>query len=409
MSTDPGDALAQLDGLLDRPKQMWLLGAGISKEAGVPLMDPLTSRIPEELPSTYEQDFNTLLNRLRDDAHVEHVLTQISDLISIASSSRTRKAPFGENDQRTQSELEDLHAAIQKCIRKIIRGGYKPTNGDSPEIGTPEEPIISIDNHRAFVRALFEKRRAGKKSPNPVALFTTNYDTLLEDALALSRIPASDGFSGGAMGYWRPSAPGVNYETPFRRTEHANAKLYKLHGSIDWYSVPGDIVVRRREGAGYPDEDASRLLVYPQSTKYRTTQREPFGRLFRIFRRALAHPDEGVCVICGYGFGDQHINSEIENALGRPDNSLNLVAFVKEAVTDKDQQQGEESPKPQLPPVIDRWLSDDQRWDDRLIVVTDQGFYHQTAENKLPEGFTWNLWTFEGLTRFLQHGPEAVE
>jgi hypothetical protein len=35
----------QIDELLNLPQQMWLLGAGISKDAGIPLMYPLTDRV----------------------------------------------------------------------------------------------------------------------------------------------------------------------------------------------------------------------------------------------------------------------------------------------------------------------------------------------------------------------------
>ena len=37
--------LQQLDEFLSRPNQSWLLGAGISKDAGIPLMYPLTARV----------------------------------------------------------------------------------------------------------------------------------------------------------------------------------------------------------------------------------------------------------------------------------------------------------------------------------------------------------------------------
>ena len=37
-----------------------------------------------------------------------------------------------------------------------------------------------------------------------IAFFTTNYDTLLEDALILEKQKICDGFIGTAMGFWNP-------------------------------------------------------------------------------------------------------------------------------------------------------------------------------------------------------------
>lgn len=39
------DTLAQLDNLLGASNQSWLFGAGISLDAGIPLMWPLTERV----------------------------------------------------------------------------------------------------------------------------------------------------------------------------------------------------------------------------------------------------------------------------------------------------------------------------------------------------------------------------
>jgi hypothetical protein len=47
MSAVDDGYLQQLDEFLSRPNQMWLLGAGVSYDAGIPLMYPLTSRVME--------------------------------------------------------------------------------------------------------------------------------------------------------------------------------------------------------------------------------------------------------------------------------------------------------------------------------------------------------------------------
>lgn len=81
-----------------------------------------------------------------------------------------------------------------------------------------------------------------------------------------------------------------------------------------------------RDGDLYP-EKSSRVLIYPQSTKYLATQRDPFAAQFDLFRRTLGSNKENVLAICGYSFGDEHINQEIELALRCPENKTTILAF----------------------------------------------------------------------------------
>lgn len=410
MSDENQRIFAQVDDLLNRPKQMWLFGAGISKNAGVPLMRPLTERISELLIPDEREDFEHVREQLSEHAHVEHVLTHLGNLIEIAETRRDHDAPFGD-EARSLNELRALHRSIQHKLREVIRWGYVPAqNGAVERVGTADAPIISVENHRRFIQALFSVRRAGLERRPPVAVFTTNYDTLIEDALALSKISAYDGFSGGSMGFWNPSVEPFSFGDPLKSSGLIRAKLYKLHGSIDWYSTPEEIVVRRRDGAQYPPEDRSRLLVYPQATKYLTTQREPFSQLFGAFRRGLLSGSEAILAICGYGFGDLHINQELEWSLENPASQLTVVAFVQECHDGADNAPGDGN-GPCLPSPLEGWLAADRPWSNRLIVVTDRGVYHGTRENQvaLNEDEELDLWTFEGLTSFLTHGPEILE
>ncbi len=324
------DSERQIDDLLNLPQQAWLLGAGISCGAHIPLMLPLTDRVQAILTGDQRADFESIRASLSDTSHVEHVLSQVGDLIALASRTKTLKAPIGAVE-RTRAELEALHFHIQKAIRNTMRWGYEPAHGTvSEQIGTLDKPIVTIDAHVDFVRALFHVRRANLDRRPPVALFTTNYDTLLEDALALQRIRASDGFAGGAMAFWSPSHHEQRSTSPFDATDECQARVYKLHGSVDWYLSDEDVVVRRREAAGYPPDDLSRLLIYPQATKYRATQKDPFAGLFAAFRSALNDDRAGLLGVCGYSFGDEHVNDEIAVALRRRSSQLTVLAFVRQ-------------------------------------------------------------------------------
>ena len=403
MAVAVNDSQKQIDELLNLPQQAWLFGAGISCSAHIPLMLPLTDRVQAILVGGQQADFITIRASLSENSHVEHVLSQVGDLIALASRTRTLKVSVG-TAERTRADLEALHSQIQKAIRDTMRWGYEPAHGAAPErIGKLGSPIVTIDDHLAFVRALFRVRRANLDRRPPVALFTTNYDTLLEDALALQRIKASDGFAGGAMAFWSPSHH-ERQSSPFDTTDEYQARVYKLHGSVDWFLSDEDVVVRRREGAGYPPDDLSRLLIYPQATKYRATQKDPFASLFAAFKSVLTDDGAGILGVCGYSFGDDHVNEEIATALRRRGSRLTVLAFVR---------QPHEPTLPAgegLPAILTQWLSSKEAWAQRVVVAGSRGVYHGSLENKFPASHDHphEWWSFVGLTKLLSEGPKAA-
>ncbi|PTQ77714.1 SIR2-like protein [Nitrosomonas oligotropha] len=383
------DILAQLDNLLAASNQSWLFGAGISLDAGIPLMEPLTDRVFTKAKKEGESNDIKVLefvkSQLSVDSHIEHILSQLGDHRAIADRSKNKSVTF-DSVILSVAELDKLHQKILIWIAETIRWGYKPTNpsGDLEVIGTPTDRIVVIDHHSAFVSALFNRSQLGiAERRRAVRLFTTNYDTLIEDALALGGFSYWDGFSGGAVAYRSHRYGDEEPNTGDR------AHVIKLHGSIDWHLGEDDRIWRVRDGDLYPKR-ASRVLIYPQSTKYLATQRDPFAAQFDLFRRALSAREENVLATCGYSFGDEHINQEIELALQRPENKTTVLAFA-----------------PSLNSTLERWRTGP--WGKRVYVITGDGLYvgadgpHSppTAQAKR------DWWTFAGVTKMLNSGAEA--
>jgi hypothetical protein len=383
------DTLAQLDNLLAASNQSWLFGAGISLDAGIHLMWSLTERVFTRAKDEGEPcDINVLeyvKSQLSDDSHIEHILSHLGDHRAIADRSREKTVTF---DGLTLSleDLDKLHQRILTWIAETIRWGYVSANSDGKreKIGTLQNRIVIIDHHAAFVSALFNRSQAGiAERRRAVRLFTTNYDTLLEDALALGSFPYWDGFSGGAVAY-RNHRYGDD-EPNLRDRAH----VIKLHGSIDWHLGEDDRVWRVRDGDLYPKK-TSRVLIYPQSTKYLATQRDPFAAQFDLFRRALGACEENVLATCGYSFGDEHINQEIELTLQRPDNKTTLLAFARN-----------------LNPTLQKWRT--SPWGKRVYVITEDGLYVGADDpHSPPTGpAKRDWWTFSGVTKILNSGAEA--
>lgn len=384
MSEASTDLLNQVDQHLNHPNQAWLLGAGISKDAGLPLMMDLTAQVFKRADGkAHAAVLNAMKAELPPGAHIEHMLSQLGDYMAIAKRVVTKTVTFAGAAYGLDN-LEGAHEAITGDIAEVIRWGYiSAYEGAAEIVGSPENPIVSVEHHFNFVKALFEKRQAGLREPRrPVHFFTTNYDTLLEDAISLGRYPCWDGFSGGAVAF---------REHRFGRgvpNEGLRAKLIKLHGSIDWIMGEDGDVWRVRNNDKYPSRKG-RVFIHPQSTKYVATQKDPFAAQFSMLRELIGSNSELVLVVCGYSFGDEHINEELERALSLPGNKTTLIAFCRESDG--------------LPPDIERWRK--SSWGERVYALTQKGLYcgvHGPLLQKEEGEHEW--WSFRGVTQFLEDG-----
>ena len=352
-------------------------------------MRPLTDRVfARAIADGTANDLEVLeyvRSQLSDDSHIEHILSQLGDHRAIAERSKDKKLVF-DGITLSVDDLDELHQRVLTWIAETIRWGFKPkgADGTSEEIGIHENRIVNIDNHSAFVWALFNRSQAGvAERRRAVRLFTTNYDTLLEDALALGGFSYWDGFSGGAVAY-RSHRYGED-EPNFGDRAH----VIKLHGSIDWHLGKDDRVWRVRDGDLYPQK-VSRVLIYPQSTKYLATQRDPFSAQFDLLRRAIGAQEENVLATCGYSFGDEHINQEIELALQSPENKTTVLAFART-----------------INPTLERWRTG--RWGKRVYVIAEDGLYvGSDGPCSAPAaGGKRDWWTFDGVTKILSSGAEV--
>ncbi|MFI5395206.1 MAG: SIR2 family protein [Candidatus Binatia bacterium] len=361
-------AIAKLEELLNQSGRAFLIGAGCSKCAGLPLTAELTEKALNggELGDATKAIL-TAIRELFDgaaNANIEDYLSELIDLLAIADRRTSRGA---SNKEISLGGVSYSEAQLRMAADEIKRG-----------IARVIEKKVSIEIHRRFVRAVHRPLRPGKStSGQAVDYLVLNYDTVLEDALALERVPFSDGLDGGVTGWWSPET--------FDRSELA-ARVYKLHGSINWCDFPDD-PLPRRIGPSLEIEAANdrRILIWPASTKYRETQLDPFAHLWERARRVL-RPSRGsqcVLVVCGYRFGDTHINLELDRALRKSAGDLTIVVFTSDDV-----------PTGQL----EKWHNDDDV-KEQVIVFAKRGFFHGTQSESATNDLLW--WKFENITRLL--------
>lgn len=382
--------------LSSQSRQNWLFGAGISFGSKIPLMYPLTIRVEKIIEDAAEAKEKGILASLKadltDDCHVEHYLSHLGDLLAIAERSKEKTAYIGANNY-TCEQLRQLYLEIIKAIGGIVRYGYVSANaerGVDEEIGKAATPIVEITPHYEFIEALLISQ-SNLERRSKTTFFTTNYDTLLEDALALHKKVVCDGFSGGAVGFWN-----ADKEFSNAVTDSNTYQLYKLHGSIDWHRDDKLGLVRARYGAKYLSNPAN-IMIYPQATKYVETQKDPFASLFLGLRKTLMNGQQNTLITCGYSFGDDHINAEIESALRSESNQTTVLAFIQE-----DPKNGVVINK-----TLDAWLAC-PKIGSRVYVAGELGIYHSsTTPLTETDGNKYTWWRFDGLTQFIKTGDAS--
>jgi len=362
------EAVLKLEELMTQCGRAFLIGAGCSKCAGLPLTAELTEKVLGS--TTLDAKAKDVLNELKSlfegttDANIEDYLSELIDLLAIAERRAIRGAKEKEVDLNGKKVSADqLREAVEqiKCaITEVI------------------DCNINIEIHRDFIRAVHRPLRPGKVNNNQIVDYLIlNYDTLLEDTLAIERVPFADGLDGGVTGWW---------SFPTFRREGLAARVLKLHGSINWCEFQDDPLPRRvAKRLSIKPTDNCRILIWPASTKYRETQRDPYAQLVELAREVL-RPKIGshqVLLVCGYRFSDAHINIEIDNALRESEGRLTVVIF-----TDADKLMGQ----------IKTW-NEDMSISEQVLIFSKRGFFHGTHAEISPVDLPW--WKFENLARLL--------
>ena len=164
-----------------------------------------------------------------------------------------------------------------------------------------------------------------------VNIFTLNYDTLVEQAADATGVVLLDGFVGTQSRVFRPESYEQDLYFPAETTEgrvhrfNRVLHLYKLHGSINW--IANEPTLENPYGVRattFSPKQSQPLLIYPTPAKYDKTLGLPYSELFRRFADTIARP-QSVLFTIGYGFGDEHVNAIIHQALAIPSFTLVIV------------------------------------------------------------------------------------
>lgn len=217
--------------------------------------------------------------------NIEQILSHLRSLREVCGSSEVRGL--------SSANLDDLENVICKEICKVMTQKL-------PNNNTPYHNVSTW---------MFRQREF------PIEIFTTNYDLLMEQALEETGIPYFDGFVGGREPFFDTYAVEED-KLPCRWS-----RLWKLHGSINWYLSNFNGAVIRGFGL---DDNTKKVVIHPSHLKYDESRRMPYLALLDKFKIFFKQPSAAI-IICGYSFSDEHINEVIiEGLRGNP----TAIAFV---------------------------------------------------------------------------------
>jgi NAD-dependent SIR2 family protein deacetylase len=190
---------------------------------------------------------------------------------------------------------------------------------------TIAEPNTAGAAHRELVRRLREQ-----DALTNVTFVTTNYDTLIDDAIEAEAVGTGRGI-GSLVDYGLAAASSARTQ---RHAETRTVSCYKLHGSLNWlycqtcssldvtYSTNGVTrLLDDPDAAGCPTCDSPRIPVIVPPSYFKDISNLYLSLVWNRAFQALKGADR--IVFCGYSF---------------PDADMHVKFLIKRAQLNRDQQ-----------------------------------------------------------------------
>jgi len=210
---------------------------------------------------------------------------------------------------------------LREQLERIIRGACQ----------------LTLDMTNAPHKTFLDKITARKASEPRVQLFTTNYDTLFEQAAQKGGYAVIDGFS-----FTSPRTfSGRYFDYDIVQRERTRLKdeesfvskvfhLYKMHGSLTWEKTEQGMVQQ-------VNSTESPLIVYPDSDKYESSYEQPYFEMMSRFQQALRR-ENTLLIVLGFGFKDKHIQNVILEAVNQnPSFQLVIVNYNGNETIDREE------------------------------------------------------------------------
>lgn len=263
------------------------VGDGNQTNPLIPDIRGLTKEVREKIEGNgkFKTAVVTILRRLAEtgikEPNIEQILTHVRALGEIIGNSTI--------DGLSKAALNDMDEEICRLTTDVVKVRL-------PGDDTPYHHLATWIG--------------GVQRAHPVEIFTPNYDLLVEQALEQRRVPYFDGFVGSDRTFFDVASMEQD-KLPARWS-----RLWKVHGSINWWRTSLGNVERRADVAA-----GDRQMIYPSHLKYDQSRRLPYLAMLDRLRAFLAR-EQAVLITCGFSFSDQHLNEVILQGLSGNPNSV---------------------------------------------------------------------------------------
>ncbi len=281
------------------------MGAGTSMAVNLPGIDALTSKVYSKLDPANKTIFDSVKKTIPGSQNIEKILDKVRLCCELFEGDE-----HGEYyGIKGETAAKNLDAQICHNIRDIIQK-------------TEKSDAIPHKIFSQWLKALHSSRIS------PVEIFTLNYDLIFEEAMEERGVPFFDGFIGSSRPFFAPESVDIEFGDsdnlfypPIGWT-----RLWKLHGSINWYSFQKETETIISRNSFQNDGEREELMIFPSREKYSQSRKLPFLTYQDRLRKFLAK-GETLLIICGYSFSDQHINEILFQGL-RSNPRLSIIALV---------------------------------------------------------------------------------
>jgi len=288
---------------------IFLLGAGASADADIPVSSQMVEEIEQSLNSPEWKKYKDLYYLIKSGVQYSAGLSGKTINFNI----ETLLFVLEELIQKENHLLYPFIGSWNVKFNEVIRDNFDLIADFQNEIKNKLQAWVIPKNYRKASYFKYLKRFRDDLT-FPLRIFTLNYDKCIEEN------SNRRGFEFTIeRGFEEEETNRVwNYKrfdevTPDTETD---IYLYKLHGSIDWERDEETKIVSCIDGTpSKPD------LIFGTQNKLQFA--DPYLYLFSAFRY---HTLQAKLIICvGYSFSDEHINGLISQALKQDKNSKVLV------------------------------------------------------------------------------------
>lgn len=292
-------------------------GAGASCFAGIPAVRSFLRCVSwgeprgfeaacQQLAKMISRDEGTKENQTWPDFDAEKLFGWLETLEKIDRIDNSGARIRVPNLRPPEILMAPVISHLRREIVRIYGSAFKPES-------------LSVAPHRS----LFKLLDSFTAQTEPLYVFTTNYDRLLEELFESwstseevfrEKLHICNGFSKGRLGQWQPE---LFSEKP--RSGERLIYLVKLHGSVTWKRGDSSQVVET--GWGMPT-DYDCLLYFGYKG---VPEEEPFLTLHTLLKETLLRCEAVIAI--GFRFADPYIRELFDFAL-RANSNLRVICCL---------------------------------------------------------------------------------